>query len=151
MKKDIYVPTGTTIFLPDGTKFRSLSIIVTEAFPYKGGFVFPYRDSVAHVKSLFVEELAEVDFDPLKASWWQWIIKDIESAGTMMGDGLRSLVMAYNKLSKAAQPGRPNVNQSKRAYSKIKLAMNLLDKAMDFALDGVTILNKTYSPKFPRN
>jgi len=150
MKTDIYIPSGTVVVLGKNKALRSRNIIVTEAVPNLDGFFFQHNGSIGYVKSVDVEELASLGDEATKAEWWHWIVKEIESAGSLMGDGLRSLVMAYNRLSKASQQNRPHANASLKAYKKIKLAMNLMDKAMDFSLDAVAIMQKTYSPGFRR-
>ena len=133
----IHVPRGAKVY-SEGKyyKMRHGAVVLSEPIGGGGGYSFRMASQRCYVPKGIVKV---VPIKSVKATWYEWIAKDLEKAGTTAGDGLQLLNKAFNRLSRAVSKS-PDPRRAKRAWDKTKLSLTLLDKSLDFMLDAQKII-----------
>jgi hypothetical protein len=138
----IHLPKGSKIY-PERTKSYRLPRhgVTALSVSYGEGFAFRLGTQRCYVPRGVAQVVPTIrNFKTSsKATWYQWIAKDLEKAGTTTGDGFQLLTKAFNRLGKAVNRS-PDPVRAKRAYSKAKLALTLLDHSLDQILEAQKII-----------
>jgi hypothetical protein len=132
----IHISKGTKVYSRQTKDYRILRNGITVLSEPLGGGGYSFR---LGSQGCYVPKGIARIIKSNKATWYQWIARDLEKAGTTTGDGLQLLNKAFNRLGRAVNRS-PDPVRAKRAFDKARLSLNLLDKSLDFMLDAQKII-----------